>query len=206
MERRSVSSSAKLELNTIGTPSRGRRTSRCSSSILASIASCSTRTACARLERNPLRILDSKNPELAELIDAAPLLSDYLDDESRAHFERVQTLLGDVGVAFTLNPRLVRGLDYYSRTVFEWLTDRLGAQSAICSGGRYDGLVGAARRSPTPGGGWALGIERIVELMQADGIGSDEMRRRTPISLRPAMPSVGSDSSSPSSCGVVFRA
>jgi histidyl-tRNA synthetase len=122
-----------------------------------------------RLERNPLRILDSKNPALRELIDAAPLLGGYLDDESRAHFDRVQRLLADVGVAFTLNPRLVRGLDYYSRTVFEWLTDKLGSQSAVCSGGRYDGLVAQLGGKDTPAVGWALGVERIVELARADG-------------------------------------
>jgi histidyl-tRNA synthetase len=122
-----------------------------------------------RLERNPLRILDSKNPALRELIDSAPLLGGYLDAESRVHFDRVQQLLADVGVAFTLNPRLVRGLDYYSRTVFEWVTDKLGAQSAVCSGGRYDGLVAQLGGKDTPAVGWALGLERIVELARADG-------------------------------------
>jgi histidyl-tRNA synthetase len=122
-----------------------------------------------RLERNPLRILDSKNPELRELIDSAPLLSGYLDAESREHFERLQTLLTDTGIEFRVNARLVRGLDYYSRTVFEWLTDKLGAQSAVCSGGRYDGLVAQLGGHDTPAVGWALGIERIVELMRAEG-------------------------------------
>jgi histidyl-tRNA synthetase len=122
-----------------------------------------------RLERNPLRILDSKNPALRALIADAPLFSGHLDDESREHFEQVQGLLADVGVPFTLNPRLVRGLDYYSRTVFEWVTDKLGAQSAVCSGGRYDGLVAQLGGRDTPAVGWALGIERIVELMQAEG-------------------------------------
>jgi histidyl-tRNA synthetase len=122
-----------------------------------------------RLERNPLRILDSKNPALREIIDAAPVLTDHLDTESREHFERVQTMLGDAGIAFRLNPRLVRGLDYYTRTVFEWLTDRLGAQGAICSGGRYDGLVAQLGGRDTPAIGWALGIERIVELLRLGG-------------------------------------
>jgi histidyl-tRNA synthetase len=122
-----------------------------------------------RLERNPLRILDSKNPALRELIEAAPLLPGYLDEESRAHFDRVQQLLGDVGVSFKLNPRLVRGLDYYSRTVFEWTTERLGAQSAVCSGGRYDGLVAQLGGRETPAVGWALGIERIIELQRVAG-------------------------------------
>lgn len=125
-----------------------------------------------RLERNPLRILDSKNPALQELVAGAPVLEDWLDPESRDHFERVRTLLTDVGVEFTVNPRLVRGLDYYTRTVFEWVTDRLGAQSAVCSGGRYDGLVSQIGGRETPGVGWALGIERVVELMR-DG-GSDD--------------------------------
>jgi len=122
-----------------------------------------------RLERNPLRILDSKNPALRELIDAAPIFAGYLDEESRAHFDRVQQLLADVGVAFTLNPRLVRGLDYYSRTVFEWVTDKLGAQATVCAGGRYDGLVAQLGGRDTPAVGFALGVERVVELARADG-------------------------------------
>ncbi|HEY7672521.1 MAG TPA: histidine--tRNA ligase [Gammaproteobacteria bacterium] len=122
-----------------------------------------------RLERNPMRILDSKNPHMRPVVSGAPLLTDYLDAESRAHFAHVQGLLSDAGIAFTLNPRLVRGLDYYSRTVFEWLTDRLGAQGAVCSGGRYDGLVAQLGGRDTPAVGWALGVERVVELMRADG-------------------------------------
>lgn len=122
-----------------------------------------------RLERNPLRILDSKNDAMRELIADAPLLVDYLDEESRIHFETVKTCLSDVGVGFVINPRLVRGLDYYSRTVFEWVSDKLGSQSAICSGGRYDGLVAELGGRDTPAVGWALGIERVVELMRADG-------------------------------------
>jgi histidyl-tRNA synthetase len=122
-----------------------------------------------------LRILDSKNPALRELIASAPLLGGYLDAESREHFERVQTLLGDIGVAFKLNPRLVRGLDYYTRTVFEWVTDQLGAQSAVCSGGRYDGLVAQLGGRDTPAVGWALGVERIVELLGAEGVAHAEL-------------------------------
>jgi histidyl-tRNA synthetase len=118
-----------------------------------------------RLERNPLRILDSKNPALADVIAAAPRLQDDLDDESRVHFETLKQYLTDRGIAFVENPRLVRGLDYYSRTVFEWLTDKLGAQSAVCSGGRYDGLIPQLGGRPTPAIGWALGVERLVELI-----------------------------------------
>jgi histidyl-tRNA synthetase len=122
-----------------------------------------------RLARNPLRILDSKDDTVKGLVAGAPMLVDYLDAESREHFEQVKQFLGDVGIAFVLNPRLVRGLDYYSRTVFEWVTDKLGAQSAICSGGRYDGLVAELGGRDTPAVGWALGLERVVELMRADG-------------------------------------
>jgi histidyl-tRNA synthetase len=166
--------SATLELNTIGTAEARQEYKRVLVEHFGKHRELLDEDSLRRLERNPLRILDSKNPALRELIDAAPLLSGYLDDESRVHFERVQALLTDVGVAFTLNPRLVRGLDYYSRTVFEWVTDRLGAQSAICSGGRYDGLVEQLGGRPTPAVGWALGIERIVELMRAEGVAASE--------------------------------
>jgi histidyl-tRNA synthetase len=126
-----------------------------------------------RLERNPLRILDSKNPAMRKILEAAPVLADYLDEDSAAHFERVKSLLTDVRIEFSVNPRLVRGLDYYTRTVFEWVTDQLGAQDAICSGGRYDGLVAQLGGRDTPAVGWALGIERIVDLMK-DGGATDE--------------------------------
>jgi len=122
-----------------------------------------------RLEGNPLRILDSKNADMAELIAAAPLLTDHLDDESKAHFERLKKLLEAGGVAYTVNPRLVRGLDYYSRTVFEWVTDALGSQNAVCSGGRYDGLVTQLGGEATPAIGWAMGMERVILLMQELG-------------------------------------
>jgi histidyl-tRNA synthetase len=166
--------SAKLELNTIGTAESRQKYKQVLVEHFSRHRELLDDDSLRRLDRNPLRILDSKNPKLRELIDAAPLLSEHLDDESRAHFERVRALLDDVGVGYTLNPRLVRGLDYYSRTVFEWVTDRLGAQSAVCSGGRYDGLVAQLGGRDTPAVGWALGLERIVELMQAEGIGADE--------------------------------
>ena len=167
-------SSVKLELNTIGTAESRQKYKQILVEHFSAHRELLDDDSVRRLERNPLRILDSKNPALRELIEAAPLLSNYLDDESRAHFDRVQALLGDVGVQYTLNPRLVRGLDYYSRTVFEWVTDRLGAQSAVCSGGRYDGLVAELGGRDTPAVGWALGIERIVEVMQAEGIGAGQ--------------------------------
>jgi len=119
-----------------------------------------------RLEHNPLRILDSKNPQMKSLIDGAPVLTDYLDEESRAHFGQLTARLTENGIGFEVNPRLVRGLDYYSRTVFEWITDELGAQSAVCAGGRYDALVNMLGGRETPAIGFAIGIERIVELLK----------------------------------------
>jgi histidyl-tRNA synthetase len=115
-----------------------------------------------RLEGNPLRILDSKNPALQSLIAAAPALPDYLDDESRAHFAELCAMLQALGISYEINPRLVRGLDYYSRTVFEWVTDALGSQDAVCSGGRYDGLISQLGGEATPAIGFAMGVERFA--------------------------------------------
>jgi len=158
-----------LEINSLGTPASRSKYRDALVSYFDSFRQLLDGDSLRRLETNPLRILDSKNPQLEELISGAPELSDYLDVESRNHFERVQHLLDDVKVKYVLNPHLVRGLDYYSRTVFEWVTDRLGAQSAICSGGRYDGLVAQLGGRDTPAVGWALGMERVVELMAAEG-------------------------------------
>ena len=117
-----------------------------------------------RLETNPLRVLDSKNPEMQALIAAAPSLHEYLDAESRAHFDALRQLLDAAGIAYRVNPRLVRGLDYYTRTVFEWVTTELGAQGTVCAGGRYDGLVEQLGGQATAAAGFALGIERLAEL------------------------------------------
>jgi histidyl-tRNA synthetase len=125
-----------------------------------------------RLGGNPLRILDSKNPALQAIIAGAPVLTDSLDAESRAHFDTLCSALTAMGIPFSVNPRLVRGLDYYSRSVFEWVTDALGAQDAICSGGRYDGLIPQLGGEPTPAIGFALGMERVVELMRQAGAGA----------------------------------
>ena len=122
-----------------------------------------------RLHTNPLRILDTKNPAMQELVNAAPKLLDYLGDESRAHFEGVQRLLRHNSVPFTINPRLVRGMDYYNRTVFEWITDQLGSQGTVCGGGRYDPLVEIFGGKPTPAVGFAMGVERLLELMKVAG-------------------------------------
>ncbi len=128
-----------------------------------------------RLHTNPLRILDSKNPAMQAMIEAAPRLIDALGDASRANFEAVQAGLRDAGIAYTVNPRLVRGLDYYNLTVFEWVSSRLGAQSAICSGGRYDGLFEQLGGKPTPGCGFGIGVERTLLLLE-----ESKMRARRP--------------------------
>ncbi len=123
-----------------------------------------------RLHSNPLRILDSKNPAMQALISEAPQLSDSLDDESALHFADLLELLDKAGVAYTINPRLVRGLDYYEKTVFEWVSDRLGSQGTVCAGGRYDGLIQHLGGRPVPAAGFAMGMERLLSLMVEDGV------------------------------------
>ncbi len=123
-----------------------------------------------RLDSNPLRILDSKNPAMQSLIEAAPRLSDHLDPASADHFAGLCRHLDEAGVAYRVNPRLVRGLDYYSRTVFEWVTDRLGAQGTLCAGGRYDGLVAQLGGPQTPAIGFAIGLERLLGLMEVEAV------------------------------------
>lgn len=122
-----------------------------------------------RLHTNPLRILDTKNPAMQEMVNAAPKLLDYLGEESRAHFEGVQKILQHNNIPYTINPRLVRGMDYYNRTVFEWVTDQLGSQGTVCGGGRYDPLIEMFGGKPTPACGFAMGVERLLELMKASG-------------------------------------
>lgn len=118
-----------------------------------------------RLKTNPLRILDSKNPAMSEMLAGAPQLLDHLDEESRVHFEQLKSTLDAAGIGYRINPRLVRGLDYYSRTVFEWTTTALGSQGTVCGGGRYDGLVEQLGGKPTPGVGFAIGLERLMLLL-----------------------------------------
>ncbi|MDD2915024.1 MAG: histidine--tRNA ligase [Gallionella sp.] len=126
--------------------------------------------ATRRLHSNPLRILDSKNPAMQELIAVAPKLMDELEDDALQHFEAVQAILKSHDVVFEINPRLVRGLDYYNRTVFEWVTTRLGAQGTICAGGRFDGLIEQIGGKPAPATGFAMGVERLLALLQDDGM------------------------------------
>ncbi|WP_083969445.1 histidine--tRNA ligase [Kerstersia gyiorum] len=123
-----------------------------------------------RMYTNPLRVLDTKNPAMQEMANAAPKLFDFLGEESRAHFDGVVARLEDAGIAYTLNPRMVRGLDYYNGTVFEWITDQLGAQGTVCGGGRYDGLISLLGGKPTPAIGFAIGMERLLDLWGQGGL------------------------------------
>jgi histidyl-tRNA synthetase len=128
-----------------------------------------------RLESNPMRILDSKNPETQALLNDAPSLKDFINGESRDHFEQLCAVLDAANIAYEINPRLVRGLDYYSKTVFEWVTTNLGAQGTVCAGGRYDGLVEQLGGKPCPGVGFAMGIERLVLLLDELGVVPDSV-------------------------------
>jgi histidyl-tRNA synthetase len=156
----------KLNINSLGTPE-SRRSYR--EKLVAYFRAHESRLdsdSKRRLEGNPLRILDSKNPEMQDIVAGAPVLLDHLDPESKEHFETLCNSLRDIGVSYEINPRLVRGLDYYTRTVFEWITDALGSQDAVCSGGRYDGLIAQLGGEATPGVGFAMGVERAVALLE----------------------------------------
>jgi len=159
----------RLELNSIGNAEeRQRHRADLIAYFEANIAVLDAE-AQRRLHANPLRILDTKNPAMQDLVNAAPQLLAYLGEESLAHFNGLKAILDANNVQYTVNPRLVRGLDYYNRTVFEWVTDKLGAQGTVCAGGRYDPLIETFGGKPTPGIGFAMGIERLIELMKAQG-------------------------------------
>jgi histidyl-tRNA synthetase len=159
----------RLEINSLGSPDSRASYRKTLVNYFSGVKNQLDEDSIRRLEQNPLRILDSKNPEMQAIIAAAPVMLDALDEESAGHFAELKALLDAAGVAFTVNPRLVRGLDYYNRTVFEWVTDALGAQGAVCSGGRYDGLVEKLGGRATPAVGWAMGMERLVALFEACG-------------------------------------
>jgi histidyl-tRNA synthetase len=165
----------RLELNTLGVPAERERYRAALTDYFTAHADLLDDDSRLRLARNPLRILDSKNPALRELIAGAPRLADHLGAESRAHFETICNTLHAAGVEFVVNELLVRGLDYYGKTVFEWITTELGAQGTVCAGGRYDGLVELMGGRPTPAVGFAMGVERLVELLsqQEAAIGVD---------------------------------
>ena len=159
-----------LQINTLGDPAARLRHRAKLIAYFERHVSLLDDEAKRRLYTNPLRILDSKNPAMQELIAGAPQLMDELEAEALEHFAAVQATLTAHGVSFEINPRLVRGLDYYNRTVFEWVTTRLGAQGTICAGGRYDGLVEQIGGKPAPAMGFAMGVERLLALLQDDGM------------------------------------
>jgi histidyl-tRNA synthetase len=163
-------SDVRLAVNSLGTPESRRQYRALLVEYFSGHRAARDADSQRRLATNPLRILDSKNPAMRGVVEGAPRLIDHLDDESRRHFDRFLALLAGCGIAAEVDARLVRGLDYYTRTVFEWRTASLGSQDAVCSGGRYDGLVEQLGGEPTPAIGWALGIERVFGLMQAAGL------------------------------------
>jgi histidyl-tRNA synthetase len=168
-QRLGIMTGLTLELNSLGTPESRREYRTQLVGYLRARESQLDADSVRRLTTNPLRILDSKNPAMQELIRGAPQLTEHLDAESRAHFEELCATLRAVGVSYRINPRLVRGLDYYTRTVFEWITDSGSAQNAVCSGGRYDGLIAQLGGEATPAIGFAMGVERLVALTVTAG-------------------------------------
>ncbi len=169
-KRLGLSDCIRLEINSLGgAESRARHRQKLIAYFQAHV-SLLDEDAKRRLIANPLRILDTKNPAMQGLVEAAPCLMDELDDVALAHFEAVKTGLDAAGIAYSVNPRLVRGLDYYNYTVFEWVTDRLGAQGTVCAGGRYDGLVEQLGGKPAPACGFAMGVERLLALMSEVGV------------------------------------
>ncbi len=166
-QRLGVAANVRLELNSIGSPQSRSAYREALIGYLGERFDQLDEDSQRRMESNPLRILDSKNPGTQALLEGAPSLEDYLDEESAADFARLLELLDAAGIAYRVNPRLVRGLDYYNKTVFEWITDNLGAQGTVCAGGRYDGLVEQLGGKAVPGIGFAMGIERLVLLLEA---------------------------------------
>ena len=161
----------RLELNSLGQPQERKAHRAALIEYLEQHTAVLDEEARRRLHTNPLRILDTKNPAMQAMVQAAPRLIDYLQSESLAHFQQVQAILAANGVEWTVNPRLVRGMDYYNLTVFEFVTDQLGSQGTICGGGRYDYLIEQIGGKPAPAVGWALGVERVLELLQEQGLG-----------------------------------
>lgn len=161
----------RLELNSLGQPHERLTHRQALIAYFEQHAELLDEDAKRRLHSNPLRILDTKNPAMQALVQSAPRPIDYLGDASLAHFNTLKTILDANGVAYTVNPRLVRGMDYYNLTVFEFTTDRLGSQGTVCAGGRYDYLVEQLGGKPAPAVGWALGVDRVLELIREQGLG-----------------------------------
>ncbi|WP_326542656.1 histidine--tRNA ligase [Pseudorhodoferax sp.] len=160
----------RLELNSLGQPAERQAHREALVRHFEAHADVLDEDAKRRLHSNPLRILDTKNPAMQAMVEAAPQLMDFLGDESRAHFDAVRAVLDAAGLAYRVNPRLVRGMDYYNLTVFEWVTDHLGSQGTVCGGGRYDGLIAQMGGKPAPAVGFGLGIERLLLLVQELGL------------------------------------
>ncbi|MCB5362938.1 histidine--tRNA ligase [Pusillimonas sp. CC-YST705] len=158
----------RLELNSLGLPEERAAHRQALVAHLETHIDVLDEEARRRMHTNPLRVLDTKNPAMQEMANSAPRLFDFLGEQSRAHFDGVCERLHDAGISYTLNPRLVRGLDYYNLTVFEWTTDRLGAQGTVCGGGRYDGLLELLGGKPAPAVGFAIGMERLLDLWEQD--------------------------------------
>jgi len=160
----------RLEINSLGVPDERRAHRAALIDYFESHAEELDAEAQRRLHNNPLRILDTKNPAMQDLVNAAPQLMSFLGEGSLKHLDAVRSALDAVGQPYTINPRLVRGMDYYTHTVFEWMSSKLGAQGTICGGGRYDGLVEMIGGKPAPGVGWGMGLERVLDLLQQSGI------------------------------------
>lgn len=166
LEKLGIKSFSRLELNSLGSLESRNLYRKSLKTYLTTHKAKLDEDSQRRLQHNPLRILDSKNPEMHDVLAKAPKLIEYLDKESRTHLDKLQEYLQQLGVSYEINPRLVRGLDYYTKTVFEWTTDKLGAQSTVCAGGRYDSLVEQLGGKTTPALGFAFGMERVILLMQ----------------------------------------
>jgi histidyl-tRNA synthetase len=162
-------SDVRLEINSLGQPEERKAHRAALITHFEAHADQLDEEAKRRLYSNPLRILDTKNPAMQAVVEAAPKLMDFLGEASLAHFNAVRAVLDEVGQPYRVNPRLVRGMDYYNLTVFEWVTDRLGAQGTVCGGGRYDGLIEQLGGKPAPAVGWGLGIERVLALVEEGG-------------------------------------
>ena len=178
-----IDHAVKLEINSLGTSDDRKRYRAALVEYLTARYEQLDEDSQRRLQSNPMRVLDSKNADVQALLHAAPNLADFIDDESRQHFERLCAMLEAADVPFQINPRLVRGLDYYGKTVFEWVTTHLGAQGTVCAGGRYDGLVEQLGGKPCPGVGFAMGIERLVLLLDELGVVPDSIAHQVDVYL-----------------------
>ena len=178
-----VASHVQLQINSLGSAEARARYKSALVDFLNGVEGQLDEDSKRRLETNPLRILDSKDLNTQALLNNAPVLLDYLDKESRVHFEGLKQLLDAAGVRYQVNPRLVRGLDYYGKTAFEWVTDKLGAQSTVCAGGRYDGLVEQLGGKPTPAVGFGIGLERLVLLLQALEVVPEKLNQQADVFL-----------------------